>query len=320
MFMRLSASSTAIELATRKLEKYKGHPDLLAHNLISPENANQNFLSKMGTTSFQNAGSDSLIGAAPAKEPSVDRETLARRIRELGEWFHNIDLFGVNTAPGHFLGDFPNIKWKYISSVIPTDLSGATVLDLGCNGGFYSIEMKKRGAARVLGIDVDDRYLGQARFAAQTLELDIEFQKRSVYDVAAIPGQFDYVLFMGVFYHLRYPLFALDNIVKKVGGKLLFQTMIRGSEQATRWEENYHFWNKEIFKSWDFPSMYFIEKKYADDPTNWWIPNVAAAEAMLRSSGLEIVAHPELETWACEPRNVWRDGRYILDMELDGTL
>ncbi len=90
------------------------------------------------------------------------------------------------------------------------------MLDIGCNGGFYSIQMKQRGAERVLGIDVDDRYLNQARFAAETLDLDIEFEKRSVYDVDDDRGQFDYVFFMGVFYHLRYPLFALDKVIKKV--------------------------------------------------------------------------------------------------------
>ena len=41
---------------------------------------------------------------------SIDREALARRIGELGEWFHNLDLLGVSTAPNHFLGDFPNVK------------------------------------------------------------------------------------------------------------------------------------------------------------------------------------------------------------------
>jgi len=276
----------------------------------------------MSITPLPNTGDASLIVAEPGKDRSaaIDRDALTRRIDELGEWFHNINLFGVKTAPRHFLGDFPNVKWKHISAAIPENLSGATVLDIGCNGGFYSLEMKRRGAERVIGIDVDDRYLNQARFAAKTLDMEIEFEKRSVYDVDAVPGQFDFVLFMGVFYHLRYPLFALDKVVKKVAGKLLFQTMIRGSETAQEWEKNYHFWNKEIFKSWDFPAMYFIENKYADDPTNWWIPNVGAAEAMLRSSGLEVVAHPELETWVCEPRRVQRDGKYILDLELAGSL
>lgn len=252
--------------------------------------------------------------------PQIDREALARRIGELGEWFHNLDLYGVPTAPNHFLGDFPKIKWRHIASAIPQDLSGATVLDIGCNGGFYSVEMKKRGAERVLGIDVDDRYLSQARFAARTLGLEIEFETRSVYDVDRISGQFDYVLFMGVLYHLRYPLFALDKVVKKVGGKLLFQTMIRGSEQVRAWEKNYHFWNKEIFTHLEFPCMYFIEDSYANDPTNWWLPNRGAAEAMLRSSGLEISAHPEPETWLCVPREVAREGQYILDLELAGIL
>jgi tRNA (mo5U34)-methyltransferase len=253
-------------------------------------------------------------------EVPLDKPGLESRIRELGDWFHNLDLHGIKTAPDHFLGDFPNIKWKHIAKQIPDDLSGATVLDIGCNGGFYCIQMKQRGAQRVLGIDVDDRYLNQARFAAGQLALDIEFQKRSVYDVVDLAGQFDYVFFMGVFYHLRYPLYALDNIIKKVRGKLVFQTMVRGSEQAKTFDRNYHFWNKEVFKDADYPLMYFVEHEYANDPTNWWIPNVSACEAMLRSSGLEIVAHPETETWICEPRSVTRNGRYVLDMELDGTL
>jgi len=270
---------------------------------------------------FQNSSNISVGNdSQPARVNEINRAALESRIQELGDWFHNLDLHGVPTAPNHFLGDFPNIKWKHIAGLIPDDLQGATVLDIGCNGGFYCIQMKRRGAERVLGIDVDDRYLNQARFAAEQLSLDIEFEKRSVYEVANLAGQFDYVIFMGVFYHLRYPLYALDNIVKKVGKKLIFQTMVRGSESIRRYAENYHFWNKEIFKDPEFPQMYFIENRYADDPTNWWIPNASACEGILRSSGLEIEMHPEAETWVCSPRNVQRDGRYILDMELDGTL
>jgi tRNA (mo5U34)-methyltransferase len=251
----------------------------------------------------------------------IDRDRLTQRIGELGEWFHNLDLHGVRTAPNHFLGDFPNVKWKHIQRSIPQNLSGESVLDIGCNGGFYSIQMKLRGAGRVLGIDVDDRYLNQGRFAAATLGMDIEFEKRSVYDVDQIEGQFDYVFFMGVFYHLRYPLFALDKVIKKVQKKLVFQTMIRGSEEAKQVDSDYDFWNKEIFSDPHFPQMYFIENSYANDPTNWWIPNRAAAEGMLRSSGLEIIDHPETETWICEPKTALRaDGKYILDHELAGTL
>lgn len=67
--------------------------------------------------------------------------------------------------------------------------------------------------------------------------------------------------------------------------------------------------------------MYFIEHEYANDPTNWWIPNRGAAEGMLRSAGLEILEHPESETWICAPTHVLtRDGKYVQDAELEGTL
>jgi tRNA (mo5U34)-methyltransferase len=255
----------------------------------------------------------------PLPETS-DRAALTRQIEELGQWFHNLNLHGVPTAPHHFLGDFPNIKWQKIRQEIPADLSGATVLDIGCNGGFYSIEMKRRGAERVVGIDVDERYLNQARFAASTLGYDIEFRKCSAYQLDKVPGTFDYVFFMGVFYHLRYPLWALDMAVKKVAGKMVFQTMLRGSEEVRKWESDYTFWQTDVFLDPNFPAMYFIENKYSGDPTNWWIPNRPAAEAMLRSSGLSILSHPEEETWICEPSHVRRHGRYLVDLELDGEL
>ena len=58
----------------------------------------------------------------------------------------------------------------------PADLRGKTVLDIGCNAGFYSLEMKRRGAERVVAIDSDAGYLAQARFAAEVCGVDIEFR------------------------------------------------------------------------------------------------------------------------------------------------
>jgi len=272
----------------------------------------------MSSESLDEAQNDRAGAGLLSRPRAINVQALERQVRELGDWFHNLDLHGVRTAPNHFLGDFPNIKWNKVQPVVPDDLTGATVLDVGCNGGFYSIEMKRRGAKRVLGIDIDERYLRQARFAARTLELDIEFQRCSVYRVEDIPGQFDFVVFMGVLYHLRYPLFALDQVVKKVAGQLLFQTMIRGSDRLRQWDKDYPFWNEEIFRAPDFPCMYFIENSYAGDPTNWWIPNAAAVEGMLRSSGLDLVAHPEPETWMCRPGSDLRAGRYVLDREIAG--
>src|SRR5262245_38674257 len=91
-----------------------------------------------------------------------NQKELVQRISELAPWFHNLVLNGVQTAPNHFLGDYPRIKWAQIGHTIPRDLNGASVLDIGCNAGFYCLELKKRGAGRVLGVDVDERYLTQA--------------------------------------------------------------------------------------------------------------------------------------------------------------
>jgi tRNA (mo5U34)-methyltransferase len=240
-------------------------------------------------------------------------EEIRRRAQALGPWFHNLDLNGVRTAPEHFLGDYPAVKWKSFADAIPKDLSGKSVLDIGCNGGFYSIEMKKRGATRVLGVDFDEDYLAQARFAAQVTGLDIEFRKLSVYDVGALGERFDVVLFMGVLYHLRHPLLALDLLYEHaVGDLLVFQSMQRGSKDVEEVAENYDFWQTEMFDRAAYPKLHFIENRYADDPTNWWVPNAACAEAMLRSAGFTIVAHPEDEVYVCRrgERSEWAGAVY----------
>jgi tRNA (mo5U34)-methyltransferase len=231
------------------------------------------------------------------------REQIAERVRELGDWFHNLDIRGVQTAPDHFLGDYPRVKWERFQHAIPADLRGKTVLDIGCNGGFYSIEMKRRGADRVLAIDFDDRYLAQAKFVAEALGCEIEFRKLSVYDVQELGEQFDVVLFLGVLYHLRHPLLALDLIHEHVARDLfVFQSLQRGTETVEQIQDDYEFWETDVFERPGFPKLYFIEKRYAGDPTNWWIPNRAAVEGMLRSAGFEIVDHPETEVFVCRYR------------------
>ncbi len=230
----------------------------------------------------------------------LTRIEIERRVEALKPWFHNLDLNGVPTAPDHFLGDYPSIKWRAFANAIPADLTGMTVLDIGCNAGFYSIEMKRRGAERVLGIDFDEAYLAQARFAAEVTGRDIEFRKLSVYDVGVLGERFDIVLFMGVLYHLRHPLLALDLIREHVAGDMMvFQSMQRGSAETADVSENYAFWDTVLFDAPAFPKMHFIEQRYADDPTNWWIPNRACVEAMLRSAGFSIEAHPESEVYIC---------------------
>jgi tRNA (mo5U34)-methyltransferase len=237
-------------------------------------------------------------------EIALTQAQIAERVRDLGRWFHNINLGGVQTAPEHFLGDYPAIKWNTFSHAIPRDLRGKTVLDIGCNGGFYSIEMKKRGAERVVAIDSDPYYLKQAHFAAEVSDAEIEFRELDVYSVADLKERFDVVLFMGVLYHLRHPLLALDLLYEHVvRDTLVFQSMQRGSTKVLSVAEDYPFSQRKVFEKEGFPAMYFIERSYAGDPTNWWVPNHACVEAMLRSAGFEIVDHPEAEVYICKRGN-----------------
>jgi tRNA (mo5U34)-methyltransferase len=246
--------------------------------------------------------------ASPA--PGLTREQIEKQVRQLGPWFHNLNLDGVQTAPDHFLGDYPSVKWRRFEHAIPANLKGKTVLDVGCNGGFYAIEMKRRGAARVLGIDSDEGYLLQARFAAQICGVDIELRNLSVYDIASLREKFDVVLFMGVLYHLRHPLLALDLIREHVTRDLfIFQSMQRGATNVRPVASDYEFWDEEIFAEPSFPRLYFIEKSYSGDPTNWWIPNRACSEAMLRSAGFIIEGNPESEVYVCRCNPAAVDGQ-----------
>ncbi|MFL6850252.1 MAG: TIGR04290 family methyltransferase [Sphingomicrobium sp.] len=232
---------------------------------------------------------------------AVPKSNLKERVAALSPWFHNIDLGGVWTAPDHFLGDYPGDKFRRFAPHLPDDLSGRTVLDIGCNAGFYSIEMKRRGAQRVLGIDSDERYLAQARFATKTLGFDdIEFAQLDVYDVAALGEKFDFVIFMGVLYHLRHPLLALDLIREHVAGDLLlFQSMQRGSKSVLPLKPDYRFSEiEQIFES-GYPKLHFVEREYCGDWTNWWVPNRACTEAMLRSAGFRIDKRIEEEVYLC---------------------
>jgi tRNA (mo5U34)-methyltransferase len=228
-------------------------------------------------------------------------------VAERGSMSEDIEPAEKTTAPEHFLGDYPAVKWRRFAGAIPADLRGRTVLDVGCNAGFYSIEMKRRGADRVVGIDSDPDYLAQARFASEVCGADLELREMSVYDVGALRERFDLVLFMGVLYHLRHPLLALDLLHEHVTRDLLvFQSLQRGDHRLADLAADYPFSERHVFDDPAYPKLHFVERSYAADPTNWWFPNRACAEAMLRGSGFEILAHPEEEVYVC--RHVERGG------------
>ena len=228
--------------------------------------------------------------------------TIQEEIKQLGPWFHNLHLpGGEQTAPNHTLGDFPAFKWRDLQAHLPADLTGWRVLDVGCNAGYYAVELARRGA-QVLGIDVDPHYLRQAAWVARQfgLESRIELRQLQVYDVARLDGEFDLIWYMGVLYHLRYPLLSLDILARKTRRLLMFQTLTMPGQDDQPVPPDFSLDDRQQMLAPHWPKMAFIEKRMAGDPTNWWAPNHACIEAMLRSCGLRVAARPGHEMYLCQ--------------------
>jgi tRNA (mo5U34)-methyltransferase len=189
-----------------------------------------------------------------------------------------------------------------VASALPGDLTGWKALDIGCNAGFYSFELARRGA-EVLGIDADPRYLRQAEWARGHLDPAgrVRFERRTVYDLPRLAGRFDLVLFMGVLYHLRYPLLALEMVAEKVERLLIFQTLSLPGDEVLATPPDLPLEERRRLLEPGWPGMAFVEGKMAGDPTNWWVPNLACSEALLRSAGLRVTARPGDEMFCCEP-------------------
>ena len=245
--------------------------------------------------------------------------TIPEEITALGPWFHNLHLpTGEQTAPQHTLGDFPAFKWRDLQGLLPPDLTGWRVLDVGCNAGYYAIELARRGAS-VLGIDVDPHYLRQAAWATRQFGLEdrIELRQLQVYDVARLEGQFDLIWYMGVLYHLRYPLLSLDILAQKTRRLLLFQTLTMPGPDSQPVPEDFPLDERAEMLAPHWPKMAFIEHKMAGDKTNWWAPNHACVEAMLRSCGLRVAARPAHEMYLCEvdadlrQQQQWNQSEYL---------
>jgi len=236
----------------------------------------------------------------------------------LGPWFHNLHLpDGSQTAPEHPLGDFPAFKWRQIEGCLPQDLTGARALDIGCNAGFYAFQLASRGA-EVLALDLDEHYLQQGRWAQRHLDPAgrVQFRQGSVYDLVDVEGSFEVVLFMGVLYHLRHPLLALDVVAERVGGQLVLQTLTIPGEEPRETPSDVEIDERRRLLEPGWPRAAFVEHKLAGDPTNWWAADAACVEAMARSAGLRVTERPGHEIWVCEPDEASDHGRELRTLEL----
>ncbi|WP_051938913.1 methyltransferase domain-containing protein [Luteibacter sp. 9135] len=214
-------------------------------------------------------------------------------VHSLGPWFHNLHLpDGRQTAPDHPLGDYPAYKWAALGPQLPLDLQGKTVLDIGCNAGYFAIELARRGA-HVTAMDHDPHYLRQASWATAQFGLGdrLSLRQGDIYDLTAEGSRYDIVLFLGVLYHLRYPLLGLDLAASVCRDTLVFQSLATGGPVGPAdGEGDPGYLGRERLREDGWPRMAFIEHELAGDPTNWWVPNPAALHAMVRSTGYSVTA------------------------------
>jgi tRNA (mo5U34)-methyltransferase len=198
-----------------------------------------------------------------ARLESLRREVAATK------WWHTIDLGHGIVTPGI---DPTPARLRELQ--VPEDLTGLTVLDVGAWDGFFSFEAERRGASRVLatdsfcwgrggwgtkaGFEIARRALG-----SRVEDLDIDPLDLSPERI----GTFDLVLFLGVLYHMRHPLLALERVFSVTRRQLILQTQVD-------------------LAAIERPALAFYQgTDLNNDPTNWFGPNPAAVVAMLRTAG-----------------------------------
>ena len=200
----------------------------------------------------------------------TEPESLKRAVNAI-RWWHRIDLGSGIVTPG----DDPTAdRLKHLK--IPPDLTNMTVLDVGAWDGFFSFEAERRGARRVLATDSfcwDGGGWGtKAGFELARRALGSRVEDLTIDPLELSPervGVFDLVLFVGVLYHMRHPLLALERVASVTGNMLILQTQVD-------------------FVPIERPAMAFYEgTEFNDDPTNWCGPNPPAVLAMLRTVGFK---------------------------------
>lgn len=196
------------------------------------------------------------------------------------EWYHIIEVAPGVLTPGRY-------DPRSVLDVMgfPKDFTGKTVLDVGTFDGFFAFEAVRRGAKRVLAMDrhpADHRGFAIAR---QLLGFNVEYLQGSVYDLSPdVHGTFDVVLFLGVLYHLRNPILAIDKIHRVckeymfLESHVLDNAFIHEGQQTPLQQLNPALVNSPIMQ-------FYPGDELNQDLSNWFAPNVTCVEAMLRTSG-----------------------------------
>ena len=222
----------------------------------------------------------------------MTRDEILKQVEALGPWFHCIALAdGIKTKTASVTGepaDHPHGTWETLKDYLPLDLSGKSVLDVGCNAGFYSIEAKRRGAARVLGVDSQRHLINQALFVRRALRLEIEYRRMSVYDLSRTSmGQFDITLALGLIYHCKHLVLALEKLFEVTKELLIIETAIL---PLTKTPESFAdpIAGSSVMLH---PLVYAGNVAETKEPIfNWFLPGTKCLEALLKNVGFDEIS------------------------------
>jgi tRNA (mo5U34)-methyltransferase len=217
----------------------------------------------------------------------MNPQEIATALARLEPWFHCIDLGGgLKTKTASVMGEpieHPEPTWQIIRQCLPADLSGKSVLDVGCNAGFYSVEAKRLGAKRVLGVDAQRKHIRQALFVRKVLGLDIAYRRMDVYELdPRVIGEFEVTLALGLVYHLKHLVLGLEKLYGVTRELLIVETAIIPLEQTPppfvqtlgRFEQTLH-------------PLACVENLAAGPEAvfNWFLPSPAALKTLLENTG-----------------------------------
>lgn len=233
------------------------------------------------------------------------RRQVEKMIHSLGWWYQHFEFpNGARTGNGQEPGYDVQTRWDIIKPFIPEDLTGSTVLDLGGNAGFFAAQMKLRGASKCVLVDPFSEFIEQARFTASQFEVDLELINDDAHTFCLTnEEQFDYVIFLGLLYHLKYPGLVLDRLAEMTQKRIFIHSHVIGEHHQNYTEKTNYERTRDsnLLEDPAYPKMLFIENDYNGDPTNWWIPNYQGLAALVRSAGLKIIERPHSELIIAEP-------------------
>jgi tRNA (mo5U34)-methyltransferase len=205
------------------------------------------------------------------------------RVDSVASWYHRIEV-----APGLITPGVNDSQLVLESLNLPADLSGLRVLDIGTRDGFFAFECERRGA-EVTAIDYMPPEETGFLVARELLGSRVEFIQENVYELSHERyGGFDLVLFLGVLYHLRDPMLALDSVWNVARGRLIVETQVIDDALLTAPGE----FKRLVDLSPELPPVPLMQFYPGDalngDPTCVWAPNEACLKAMLEETGFEV--------------------------------